>query len=580
MLRRTALFALVTILSAAGAHPFLSARIAFSSSTIAQGEFWRLPWAAGTSLQISGNGYGEDTHHDINSHALDFGVRGAAIEGKDVLAVQEGTVTASDSKYQPWQCSPDYLGGNYVEIRDVGGFVSHYAHLRVVYKGVNDYVEPGWIIGQAGHTGWVEPCTNDPNNDNTLGSHLHFRITGCSGDNCIPEPMSDQCAAWPTAYPDRNIAITCGQMDGVDEVFAFSHDPSFDGDPWKNNWHTSDNAGVGDYAGGSSADGDIQTRYKAEALGYGAYWVVGKPVSLWGGSPWVERHNAPYLWTGVMQTFLSPNATYGYSIIAHGDGVPAVGGSAAFSVYGDIYQEYLGSCDDQGWVGPFFNLIGYPLGERQSLNCGYNVDQVQEFQNGYVYKFCSNGTPSPSGVMMVAFKSSQKLCDADVHAQGVTPTPTNTPRPTRTPTRIPTKTPTPAFTPTPTNTYAPTPTATITPTPTNTCTPAPTATVTPTPTFTPTPTITPNIDTDGDGVLDHLDNCPFVPNPDQLNTDAKPFDIDPIFPGQNVTVPNSDKLGDACDPDIDNDWMLNTGTNTFGIPGEDVGCGSRPTNPN
>jgi hypothetical protein len=85
---------------------------------------------------------------------------------------------------------------------------------------------------------------------------------------------------------------------------------------------------------------------------------------------------------------------------------------------------------------------------------------------------------------------------------------------------------------------------------------------------------------DGDGIPGSADNCPFVPNPDQLNSDAKPIDITPVPPGTDHSVPNSDILGDACDLDIDNDYMLNTGTNqTLGIPGEDVGCGSGPTNP-
>lgn len=118
---------------------------------------------------------------------------------------------------------------------------------------------------------------------------------------------------------------------------------------------------------------------------------------------------------------------------------------------------------------------------------------------------------------------------------------------------------------------------TPTPTPTNTYTPAPTNTSTPT--QTPTPTVCPG-GGDCDSVPNQFDNCPYVPNPDQLNTDAKPIDNGPAVHGDDATVPNGDLLGDACDADIDNDYMLNTGTNqTLGIPGEDVGCGSGPTNP-
>lgn len=131
-------------------------------------------------------------------------------------------------------------------------------------------------------------------------------------------------------------------------------------------------------------------------------------------------------------------------------------------------------------------------------------------------------------------------------APPATPTPTSTNTPVATSTNTPTNTATITPTPTPTNTLTATITPTITPTPTgtNTLTPTPTATDTPTA----TPTIDPALDSDGDGIPDVTDNCRFVFNPDQLNTDAA---------NTAANRPGADGLGDVCDPDIAGDGYTN-----------------------
>jgi glucose/arabinose dehydrogenase len=61
------------------------------------------------------------------------------------------------------------------------------------------------------------------------------------------------------------------------------------------------------------------------------------------------------------------------------------------------------------------------------------------------------------------------------------------------------------------------------------------------------------LDSDTDGVPDASDNCPLNANPGQENNDRNFIDQTPPRSVDDVTLVMSDNLGDACDPDDDND---------------------------
>lgn len=92
--------------------------------------------------------------------------------------------------------------------------------------------------------------------------------------------------------------------------------------------------------------------------------------------------------------------------------------------------------------------------------------------------------------------------------------------------------------------------------------------------------VLPGTDADLDGVPDFLDNCPLIANPGQQNSDGGRVGL----AGVDRTNPRSDRLGDACDDDKDNDFLADAQELSLTVrPGAVAPCefvgGLSPSNP-
>lgn len=104
-------------------------------------------------------------------------------------------------------------------------------------------------------------------------------------------------------------------------------------------------------------------------------------------------------------------------------------------------------------------------------------------------------------------------------------------------------------------------------------------------------------DADNDGILNTPDNCPYIYNPDQTDSEKGGGDRQGDACDNCPTIVNTDQmdtdkdgLGDACDDDIDNDGILNhndncpkkSNANQLDMDGDGIGdvCDNCPYIPN
>jgi hypothetical protein len=131
-------------------------------------QFVSLPFAAGTSVDISQGHHGYFSHSDDSVHAVDF----PCAEGTTIVAARRGIVQAADDSSDTGCPDPECADqGNYVIVDHGDGTFAKYWHLQFdgALVAPGDQVQRGEPLGLSGNTGW------------SSGPHLHFAVEDVFG---------------------------------------------------------------------------------------------------------------------------------------------------------------------------------------------------------------------------------------------------------------------------------------------------------------------------------------------------------------------------------------------------------------
>lgn len=133
-------------------------------ATHQDGYLYSIPFAKGSTVNVSQGYHGDTSHKGLSAYAVDFPVP----VGTPIYAAREGIVVGAEGGSNIGGGSPEYRQyANYVIIEHSDGTMGNYYHLKQggAAVAIGQKVKKGELIGFSGNTGY------------STGPHLHFSVS-------------------------------------------------------------------------------------------------------------------------------------------------------------------------------------------------------------------------------------------------------------------------------------------------------------------------------------------------------------------------------------------------------------------